>query len=107
MLLRGGATAHDAVDVVRGLRAADAHRFWLYEFGYDGSDMRGVGGYKQVTDAYLAGLARLRGGRLARLDRTLAALHADIALLRDGEESSLTGSERCRHHGGGLRRSRA
>ncbi|MGY1709513.1 hypothetical protein ACI8AC_08390 [Geodermatophilus sp. SYSU D00758] len=40
-------------------------------------------GHKQVTDAYLAGLARSRDGRLATLDRTLAALHDDAAVLLD------------------------
>ena len=63
--LRGGATARDAVGVVRGLGAADKHEVWSDELGYDGIDMRRVVGHKQVTGAYLAGLARERGGRLA------------------------------------------
>ena len=84
-LLRAGATARDAVDVVRGLRTADAHEFWPDELSYDAVDMRGVVGHKQVTDAYLAGLARSRGGRLATLDRGLAALHDDVALLLNGD----------------------
>ena len=82
-LLRGGATAREAIDVVRGLCAADEHAFWADEFGYEAIDMRGVVGHKQVTDAYLAGLARSRGGRLATLDRALAVLHDDVALLLD------------------------
>lgn len=82
-LLRGGATARDAVDLVRGLGAADGHEFWPDELGYDEIDMRGVVGHKQVTDAYLAGLARSRNGRLATLDRALAALHSDVSLLLD------------------------
>lgn len=73
-LLRGGAQASDAVDVVRGLHASDAHQFWPDELGYDSIDMRGVVGHRQVTDAYLAGLTRSRGGRLATLDRGLGAL---------------------------------
>ena len=86
-LLRAGATARDAVDVVRGFGAAGAHEFWPDELGYEGIDMRGVVGHKQVTDAYLAGLARSRGGRLATLDRALAALHDDVALLLDAPTS--------------------
>ena len=82
-LLRAGATAHDARDVVRGLRTADGHEFWADDLGYDGIDLRGVVGHKQVTDAYLAGLTRSRGGRLATLDRALAYLHDDIASLLD------------------------
>lgn len=84
-LLRGGATAREAVEVVRGLRDADGHEFWAAELGYDSIDMRGVVGHKQVTDAYLAALARSRGGRLATLDRGLAVLHEDVALLLDAD----------------------
>ncbi len=83
LLLRSGATARDAGDVVGGLIAADGHEFWPDELSYDRVDMRGVVGHKQATDAYLAGLARARGGRLATLDRALAALHDDVALLLD------------------------
>jgi toxin-antitoxin system PIN domain toxin len=82
-LLRGGATARDAIAVVHGLSAAEEHEFWPDQLGYDDIDMRGVVGHKQVTDAYLAGLARFRGGRLATLDRALAVLHDDVALLLD------------------------
>jgi toxin-antitoxin system PIN domain toxin len=82
-LLRSGATGREAVEVVRGLRAVDRHEFWPDELGYDEIDMRGVVGHKQVTDTYLAGLARSRDGRLATLDRALAVLHDDVALLLD------------------------
>jgi toxin-antitoxin system PIN domain toxin len=82
-LLRGGATSRDAIDVVRGLSAADDHEFWPDHLPYDSIDMRGVVGHKQVTDAYLAGLARSRGSRLVTLDRALALLHDDVALLLD------------------------
>lgn len=84
-LLRSGATAREAVEVVGGLSTADGHEFWPDALGYDEIDMRGVVGHKQVTDAYLAGLTRSRNGRLATLDRALAALHADVALLLDAD----------------------
>lgn len=80
-LLRAGATAREAGDVVRGLGGADGHRFWADDLGFDRIDMRGVVGHKQVTDAYLAGLVRSQRGRLATLDRGLAALHDDVAVL--------------------------
>ena len=82
-LLRAGGTARDAVEVVRGLSADDRHEFWPDDLGYDAIDLRGVIGHKQATDAYLAGLARSRVGRLATLDRAFAALHDDVALLLD------------------------
>jgi toxin-antitoxin system PIN domain toxin len=62
--------------------AADArHRFWPDDLAYADVNWDGVLGHGQVTDAYLAALARKRGGRLATLDRGLAALHADVAEL--------------------------
>ena len=62
--------------------AADArHRFWPDDLACADVNWDGVLGHGQVTDAYLAALARKRGGRLATLDRGLAALHADVAEL--------------------------
>ena len=47
------------------------------------SDVRldGVIGHRQVTDAYLAQLARRNDGQLATLDAGLAHLHLDVAVL--------------------------
>lgn len=83
-LVRNGATAQEAVAVVRGVAATEGHEFWSDDVSYDQIDMRAVVGHKQVTDAYLAGLARSRSGRLATLDRALAVLHDDVTLLLDG-----------------------
>jgi len=82
-LLRNGATARDAADLLRGVSAADGHEFWSDDLPYSDIDLRGVVGHRQVTDAYLAGLARSHSGRLATLDRALALLHADVAELLD------------------------
>jgi predicted nucleic acid-binding protein len=41
--------------------------------------MDGVIGHRQVTDAYLAQLARQHNARLATFDAGLAALHSDVA----------------------------
>ncbi len=41
-------------------------------------DLRSVVG-RQVTEAYLAALARARSGRLATLDRGVVAVHPDVA----------------------------
>ena len=70
------------VSATRELRkiAADSrHRFWADEVAYADVDWNGALGHGQVTDAYLAAVARKRGGRLVTLDRGLAALHHDIA----------------------------
>jgi toxin-antitoxin system PIN domain toxin len=62
--------------------AADArHHFWPDDLAYVDVEWKGVLGHGQVTDAYLAALARKHGGRLATLDRGLAALHHDVAEL--------------------------
>jgi hypothetical protein len=42
-------------------------------------------GHRQVTDAYVAHLARSDSARLAIFDQALAKLHADVAdLIPDG-----------------------
>ncbi len=76
---RGGVTA--AAHELRKLAADPRHRFWAEDVAYVDVDWRGVIGHHQVTDAYLAALARRNGGRLVTLDRGLAALHADVAEL--------------------------
>jgi hypothetical protein len=37
-------------------------------------------GHRQVTDAYLAALARHHGGRPVTFDKGLVALHPDVGL---------------------------
>jgi toxin-antitoxin system PIN domain toxin len=63
------------------LAADTRHRFWPDDLRYAEVRWDGVLGHGQVTDAYLATLARQHGGLLATLDRGLAALHHDIAEL--------------------------
>jgi uncharacterized protein len=70
-----------ALAALNGLAAHPRHRFWPDAIGYAGISWRGVIGHRQVTDAYLAGLARHFDGKLATFDRGLAATHADVALL--------------------------
>lgn len=66
---------------LRKLAADPRHRFWSDDLACAEVDWTGVLGHGQVTDAYLAALARKHGGRLATLDRGLAALHDDVAEL--------------------------
>jgi toxin-antitoxin system PIN domain toxin len=83
MLLRHGAVASpaEAADVLDALCAHPRHRFWPDDVDYRDLAWRGIGGHRQITDAYLAALARRHRGRLATLDRGLAGLHADVAEL--------------------------
>ena len=78
-LVREGAPGAEAARFLRDLVADPRFRFWPDDVEFDGVDLDAVVGHRQVTDAYLAGLARAQGGRLATLDRGLAALHPDVA----------------------------
>ncbi len=74
-LIREGVGARDALSALQQIQSLPQHVFWADEVGFDTSVLAGVIGHRQVTDAYLAGLARHFGGCLATLDRGLAALH--------------------------------
>lgn len=80
-LVRSGLTAADAADVLDALRAQPWHRFWPDAIPYNANTLAGVIGHRQITDAYLAELARYHRGKLATLDRGLAALHRDVVEL--------------------------
>lgn len=80
-VLREGGTARDAMTSLTSLTASRGHRFLPDDVAYEDIRLAGVVGHRQVTDAYLAGLARHHGVKLATLDRGLAALHDDVAVL--------------------------
>lgn len=81
LLIRlGEMTAEAALGVLAGITAHARHRFWADDLDYAQVSFRGVLGHRQVTDAYLAALARQHRGRLITFDAGLAALHADVAL---------------------------
>jgi len=73
--------ALQAWEVLRQIQAADNHEFWQQSENYLAVSTRGILGHKQVTDAYLAQLARVRGAKIATFDQGLAALNPDCALL--------------------------
>ena len=73
------------VATLRGFTEHSHHRFWPDAIDYLQVNWQGVLGHRQVTDAYLAALARSNGGRLATFDQGLAALHPDVVELIPGE----------------------
>lgn len=79
LIVRQGRSADDAVTVLSSLVAHPRHEFWPDDQSYPAVSLRGVIGHRQVTDAYLAQLARSRKGRLVTLDQGLAKLHHDVA----------------------------
>ncbi|MFZ0215218.1 MAG: TA system VapC family ribonuclease toxin [Candidatus Dormiibacterota bacterium] len=81
LLVRQGLGGRAAVGVLGQLTRHGRHRFWPDTVGYDALDLGTVAGHGQVTDAYLAALARHRRGRLATFDRGLVGAASDIATL--------------------------
>ena len=72
---------HSAAQVQRTLRRVHEiarWRFWPDVLPYADSDLSTVRGHRQVTDSYLASLARHHGGRLVTFDRALAARFPDV-----------------------------
>ena len=70
-----------AVSFLERFTAHPRHRFWPDSLPYASISWKGIFGQRQVTDAYLAALARHHAGRLATFDQGLAALHVDVAEL--------------------------
>lgn len=80
-LVRTGHVAAAARDVVSAVGRAGHHEFWPDAVSFTDVEVSGVVGHRQITDAYLAQLARSRNGQLATLDSGLAHLHSDVAVL--------------------------
>jgi toxin-antitoxin system PIN domain toxin len=79
LLVREGLSIASAVDTLRALEDDSRHEFWADDLPFTEVLVHGVLGHRQVTDAYLAQLARRRQGRLVTFDQALAALHRDVA----------------------------
>jgi toxin-antitoxin system PIN domain toxin len=77
LLIREGQSAATAQAVLSGVSADPRHEFWPDDVEYASVPMEGIIGHRQVTDAYLAQLARVRGSRLATFDQAMAKLHDD------------------------------
>lgn len=81
LLMRlGGFDTGQALAVLAAVTAHPRHRFWPDALAYGQVRWHGVIGHRQVTDAYLAALARHHQGRLASFDGGLVALHPDVGV---------------------------
>jgi hypothetical protein len=78
LLIREGQSAATAQAVLNGATADTRHEFWPDDVGYTDVPIQGIIGHRQMTDAYLAQLARARGSRLATFDQAMARLHDDV-----------------------------
>jgi uncharacterized protein len=81
LLIREGQTAENAQAILTAVRNSERHEFWPDSLSYHDVPLNGVLGHRQVTDSYLAQLARAQHGRLATFDQGLAKLHVDVAEL--------------------------
>lgn len=84
LLIREGQTAESARSVLQEIIDNPRHEFWPDNASYHDMPVAGIIGHRQVTDAYLAHLARSYSARLATFDQALAKLHADVADLIPG-----------------------
>jgi predicted nucleic acid-binding protein len=80
-LVREGQSALDAMAVLDSIRGQEWHEFWADSIPYDASMLSGVIGHRQVTDAYLVGLARHHQAQVVTFDKGLAALHGTAVRL--------------------------
>jgi len=77
-LIREGQSVATAHAVLSGAAADPRHEFWADDVEYADVPVERIIGHRQVTDAYLAQLARARGSRLATFDQAMAKLHSDV-----------------------------
>ena len=75
------ASAAAAWQALKDIAAHPKHEWWGDGLNFLKVPHRHLQGSSQVTDAWLAELARRRNGRLATLDSGLAILHPDVAVL--------------------------
>jgi uncharacterized protein len=69
-------TPSEALDLLRQIVSQEHHTFWPDDVALLDACIPGkfLAGHRQVTDAYLLGLAIQHGGRLVTLDRGVLAL---------------------------------
>jgi uncharacterized protein len=81
MKLAADASAAAAWSVLTAIHAMPDHVFWNEGFSYAELDPAGLAGSAQITDAWLAELARRKQAKLATLDNALVTLHGDVGML--------------------------
>ena len=81
LLIREGQPGQCGTGDLTASTADPRHEFWPDDVPYTAVPAQGIIGHRQVTDAYLAQLARAHGSRLATFDQAMAKLHHDVAEL--------------------------
>ena len=86
LLIREGKPADTARVVLEGAVAHPRHEFWPDDVSYADVPARGIVGHRQVTDAYLAQLARAHQARMVTFDQAMAKVHSDVTELVPGNK---------------------
>ena len=81
MTVAQDSSASAAWSVLEAIHSMQDHVFWTDGFSYREISFTRLAGAKQITDAWLAELARRHQAKLATLDTALAVLHSDVAFL--------------------------
>lgn len=81
MMLAEDDSAAAAWRTLEAYRAHPKHVFWPENFSYAEVAAIRITGHRQITDSWLAELARRKDGKLATLDEALAVLWPDVAVL--------------------------
>lgn len=92
MRLNGHGIAQ-AMALLGAVTSHSKHRFWSDDLGYEQVRWHGVMGHRQVTDAYLAALARHHSGKLASFDKGLVALHLDVGVAVEATQAGSVGND--------------
>jgi predicted nucleic acid-binding protein len=72
-VIKNAVNPADAITLLRRMRAHPGHRFWQKLPRLDALGHLGLAGHQQVTDAYLALVAKANDGVLATFDAAVAA----------------------------------
>lgn len=80
-LIREGRSNAEAQRVLAVFTDHQRHSFWPDDIGFEAIDLGHVLGHGQVTDTYLAALARRQQARLATFDRRIASYAEDVVTL--------------------------
>ena len=81
MTMAADKSAQAAWETLAAIVHHPRHLFWDNGFSYTMVPHKHLQGPRQVTDAWLAELARRRKGKLVTFDSALAVLHPDVAVL--------------------------
>ncbi len=77
-LLREGQDSDFASGILMEICSNPRHEFWMDEIGFSDFKLEQIIGHRQVTDFYLAQLARVKQGKLVTFDSGLHGFHKDV-----------------------------